>query len=110
LILLFNVEGLNTHIADIDMLLNDYKLHICILTSLGAAGKKFPEFIGYSRIFQIGTKSYEEVVILYQKDLKCSTVEKDFNFLLIEIQIPHESLLVGAVYVPPRSATTFSTI
>jgi hypothetical protein len=53
-ILLFNVEGLSTHTADVDLLLNDNKPHICILTGVGAAARKLPEFLGYSGISQIG--------------------------------------------------------
>ena len=39
-ILLFNVECLNTHIADVDLLLTQNKPHICILTGRRNCHKK----------------------------------------------------------------------
>ena len=110
LILLFNVQGLNTHITDVDLLLNETKPHICILTGVGAAARRLPEFPEYTGISQIGTNSFGGVAILYRKSLKCKTIEVDLNFLLIEIQIAKEPIYVGAVYVPPGSLPPFQLV
>lgn len=107
LILLFNVEGLNTHVADVDLLLNKYKPHICVLTGVGAAAKKLPEFAGYTGVAQIGTNSFGGVAFLYQKHLKCEILERERNYLSIELQTPLEKLIIGAVYVPPNSLPPF---
>ncbi|CAF1548972.1 unnamed protein product [Adineta ricciae] len=106
-VLLFNVEGLNTHLADVDLLLKQYNPHICILTGVGAATRKLPTFLGYVGISQTGTNSFGGVAILYQKHVKCKTIDSATNFLLIEAQLPTETVNIGAVYVPPGSLPLF---
>ncbi len=58
LILLFNVECLNTHTTDVDILIAEHKPHICILTGVGTATKSLPLFPGYTGISQKGTNSF----------------------------------------------------
>src|SRR4051794_34030296 len=41
-ILLYNVEGLNTHIADVDVLIAKQMPHICALTGIGDAVRNMP--------------------------------------------------------------------
>lgn len=107
LILLFNVEGLRTHVTDVDILLNKYKPHICILTGVGAATKNMPKFPGYAAHAQQGTNYFGGVAILCQEDLNCKIIKKELNFLLIELQTPVEPVLIGAMYVPPGSLPLF---
>lgn len=107
LILLFNVEGLNTHVSDMDILLTEHKPNICILTGVGAASKKLPEFVGYTGISQVGTNSFGGVAVLHQSSLQCTVVEKDLNFLLVEVQTAQDPVFIGAVYVPPGTLPPF---
>lgn len=108
LIILFNVQGLNTHMTDVNILLNEHKPHIFILTGVGAASKQLPQFNGYDGMAQIGTNAYGGVAILYQKHLKCKMIEKELNFLLIELQTPTIPVYIGAIYVPPGSLPPFN--
>jgi hypothetical protein len=107
LILLFNVECLNTHITDVDMLLAMHKPHMCILTGVGTATKSLPIFPGYTGISQAGTNAFGGVAILYQNFLKCKVIDKDLNFLPTEVETSNESVLIGAIYVPPGSLPPF---
>ena len=50
LVLLYNVEGLNTHISDVDILLSKYMPHVCILTGVGAAIRRNIPFPNYRSI------------------------------------------------------------
>ena len=70
LILLFNVECLNTHIADVDLLLARHKPHICILTGVGIATRKLPAFHGYTGIAQSGTNAFGGVAFFHRNLLK----------------------------------------
>jgi hypothetical protein len=107
LIILFNVECLNTHTTDVDVLIAAHKPHICILTGVGTATMNLPTFPGYTGISQKGTNSFGGVAILYQNFLKCKVIEKALNFLLVEVETSNENVLVGAVYVPPGSLPPF---
>ncbi|CAF1326623.1 unnamed protein product [Adineta steineri] len=86
---------------DVDILLNEHKPNICILTGVGAASRKLPEFVGYTGISQIGTNSYGGVAILHENFLKCKIIDKELNFILIEVETALKPILIGAVYVPP---------
>ncbi|CAF1278068.1 unnamed protein product [Rotaria magnacalcarata] len=107
LILLFNVECLNTHTEDVDILLSVNKPHICILTGVGTATKNLPSFPGYVGIAQKGTNPFGGVAILFQNILKYKVIEKDLNFLLVELETANETVSIGAVYVPPGSVPPF---
>jgi hypothetical protein len=104
---LFHVECWNTHTTDVDIVITVHKPHICILTGVGPATKSRPTFSGYTEISQKGTNSFGGVAIIYQNFLKCKVVEKDMNFLLVEVEVSNENVLVGAVYVPPGSLPPF---
>ena len=110
LILLFNVEGLRTHVTDVDILLNTHKPHVCILTGVVAAARSMVQFPGYTAYAQHGTNSYGGVAILYQDHLECKIVEREANFLLMGLQTPMEPVLIGAMYVPPSSLPPFQII
>ena len=103
-IILYNVESLNTHVADVDILLSCYKPHVCILTGIGIAIKKknisFPNYLSFS---QIGTNSFGGVMILYHASINCKIIDRDLNFILIEISTANHPIYVGGLYVPPRS-------
>ncbi|CAF2985277.1 unnamed protein product [Rotaria sp. Silwood2] len=84
LFLLYNVNSLNNHIADIDVLVNNHSPQICILTEIGkAVMKRIPHFPDYNTILQEGTNAFGEIET-----------------------IP-EPTSVGAVYVPPDSTPPF---
>ena len=107
LFLVYNVQGLNTHVADMDILLNNYRPHVCVLTGVGTAAKNLPSFSGYKGIAQTGTNSYGGVAILYENSLTCKVVERETNFLLLEVQTSGEPIHIGAIYVPPKSLPPF---
>jgi hypothetical protein len=107
LILLFNVEYLNIYTTDVDILLTTYNPHICILTGVESAAKRLPTFPGYTGIGQVGTNAFGGVAILYQNSLKCKIVDKELNFLLMEVETLSDSVLIGAIYVPPGSLPPF---
>ncbi|CAF4194733.1 unnamed protein product [Rotaria magnacalcarata] len=105
--LVYNVEGLNTHIMDIDILLNNHQPHICILSGVGAAVRRLPSFPGYKGITQSGSNSFGGVAIFHRDNLKCHVIERDVNFLVIEIYIAGEQIKIGEIYVPPSSPPPF---
>ena len=107
LFLVYNAEGLSTHLTDIDILLNNYRPQICILTEVGAAARNLPCFPGYQGLAQTGSNSFGGVVILYANNIKCKVVERDVNFLVMETIIAGEKLNIGAIYVPPNSPPPF---
>ena len=104
LILLFNVEGLRTHVTDVDILLNSHKPHVCILMGVGAAAKSMVRFPFYTAHTQHGTNSYEGVAILYQDHLECKIAQREATFL------PMEPVMIGAMYVSPSSLPPFPII
>ena len=106
-ILLFNVKGPHTHRMDAELLLNENKPHICILTGVGAAARKLPDSKDYTGISQVETNSFGGVVILYQRHMNCKLVDKDFKFLFVEAQILNEPIYIEAAYVPPGSLPPF---
>ena len=102
LFLLYNVNSLNSHIADMDAIINNYSPQILILTEVGkVALKKPPIFPDYHFIGQKGTNSFGGVAILCHNSIKYKEISKDLNFILIQIETIPEPTLVGAVYVPP---------
>ncbi|CAF4730825.1 unnamed protein product, partial [Rotaria sp. Silwood2] len=108
LFLLYNVNSLNNHIADIDVLVNNHSPQICILTEIGkAVMKKIPQFPDYNIILQEGTNAFGGVAFLIHKSIKYKIVTRELNFLLIEIETIPEPTCVGAVYVPPGSTPPF---
>ena len=107
LFLVYNVEGLSTHLADRDILLSMYRSHICILSEVGAAIKNLPSFPGYQGLVQAGSNSFGGVAILYANGMKCQVVERNVNFLVIETTVTGEKLKIGAIYVPPNSLPPF---
>ena len=109
-ILLFNVERLNTHMADVDLLLATQKPHMCILTGVGGATRNRPTFQGNAGVAQVGTNAYGGVAILHQNDLKCKVIDKNKNYLLTELKTVQETVLVGAVYVPPGCLPRFQLL
>ncbi|CAF3167810.1 unnamed protein product, partial [Rotaria sp. Silwood2] len=64
-------------------------------------------FSGYNGIAQPGSNSYGGVAILYSSKLKVKIVEKEINFLVVEIDIAGELVKIGAIYVPPLSYLPF---
>lgn len=106
-IILFNVECLNTHITDVGILLTEHKPHVCILTGVGTATKNLPTFPGYKGISQKGTNSFGGVAILFQNFLQYKIIEKDSNFILVELETSNETVIIGAIYVPPGSLPPF---
>jgi len=110
LLLLYNVEGLNTHVADVDILLSNHNPHICILTGVGAAVKKnftFPNYLSFS---QGGTNSFGGVMILYHQTIKCKISDADLNFILIETSLSNNPVYIGGIYVPPGSLPQFQLL
>ncbi|CAF3363915.1 unnamed protein product [Rotaria socialis] len=106
-IILFNVECLNTHTDDVDLILSKHAPHLCLLTGVGKATEKMPVFPGYTAITQAGTNSFGGKAVMYQKSLNCKVVEKETNFILCEVETTNAHLLIGVVYVPPGTLPPF---
>ncbi|CAM4855057.1 unnamed protein product [Rotaria socialis] len=105
--IVYNVEGLNMHITDIDILINNYRPHLFMLTGVGTATRNLPTFQDYSGVAQSGSNSYGGVAILYNSKLKLTVIEKEENFLVMEMLLNSEIIKVGAIYVPPSSYPPF---
>lgn len=99
---------MNTHVADVDILIANHQPNICILTGIGAAIRKTIKFDNYNTIAQHGTNAFGGVIILYQQHLKCKEIEKEANFLMIELTTSTDSINIGAVYVPPNTLPPFT--
>lgn len=110
LALVYNVEGLNTHITDVDILLNRYRPHICILTDVGATTKRLFIFPGYKGIEQESRNAFGGIAIIYGNKLKLSIIERDKKFLMIEISLANEQIRIGPIYVPPSTSPHFHLI
>ncbi|CAF4560693.1 unnamed protein product, partial [Rotaria magnacalcarata] len=109
-LLIYNVEGLNTHVADVDLLIANHQPNICILTEIGAAIRKQIKFPNYDTIAQHGTNAFGEVIILYQQHLKCKIIDTEANFLMIELTTNSEAINIGAIYVPPNTLPPFTLL
>ena len=107
LFLVYNVEGLSTHLADIDILLSMCRPHICILSEVGAAIKNLPSCLGYQGLAQAGSNSFGGVANLNANGMKCQVVERNVNLSVIETTVTGEKLKIGAIYVPPNSLLPF---
>ncbi|CAF4061927.1 unnamed protein product, partial [Rotaria magnacalcarata] len=107
---LVDQQGLNTHVANVDLLLSNYQPHICILTGVGTAIHKQIKFPNYHSISQPGTNSSGGVVILYQFHIECKVVEKYLNFLMIKLTSNHDDIHIGAIHVPPNSVPPFQLL
>jgi hypothetical protein len=108
LFLLYNVNSLNSHTADIDIILNKYAPQICLLNEIGkVALKKTINFPDHHLLVQEGTNSFGGVAILIHQSIKYKEIKRDKNFLLVEIESNPEPVLVGAVYVPPGTTPPF---
>ena len=108
IIVLWNCEGLRTHGHDLDELLSSHKPHLCILTGVGSQIRKLPAIPNYYWQSQEGTNSFGGVAILIHHKLKSSVIDREENCLLIELELLNNKLLLGAVYVPPRSYPPFT--
>ena len=106
--LLYNVNSLNTHIADMDIILSNHAPKICVLTQIGKTIlKKLPQFPDYHLLVQEGTNSFGGVGLLIHHSIKYKEVTRDLNFLMVEIETSAIPTLVGAVYVPPGKIPPF---
>jgi hypothetical protein len=109
-ILLFNIQCLSTHIADLDFLIATYTPQICILTGVGSKIKNPPHIPFYNWICQEGTNSFGGVAMIIHNSLKTKIVSQASNFILIEVTVLSESVLIGAIYVPPSSGIPFNLL
>ncbi len=80
LILLFNCECLSAHLNDLDILLSSYLPHVIVLTGVGS---------------QI------------RNSIKSKVIHAAENFLLVELNLAKSTILVGAVYLPPKTKPPF---
>ncbi|CAF4750800.1 unnamed protein product [Rotaria socialis] len=100
-LILYNCQCLSTHIADIDILLSTHIPQLLILTGVGSKIRNLPKIASYYWISQEGTNSFGGVAILLHDTLKTKVITREFDFLLIELDILPKPILLGAVYVPP---------
>ncbi|CAF4287555.1 unnamed protein product, partial [Rotaria sp. Silwood2] len=109
-VLLFNIQGLSTHIADLDCFIATYTPEICILTGVGSRIKNPAQIPFYNWICQDGTNSFGGVAMIIHNSLKTKIVLQAPNFILIELTILSESVLIGAIYIPPSSGIPFNLL
>ena len=108
LCLVYNVNSLNSHIADVDVILNNHTPQICILSEIGkAAIKAVPNFPNYKLIVQERTNSFGSVAILIHQSIHFKVVNRELNFILIEIETTLKPILIGAIYVPSGTNPPF---
>ena len=105
--LLWNCEGLSTHLADLDILLSYHSPHIIILTGVGKQIRQLPNIPYYYWHSQEGNTSFFGVAILVQQKLKSTVLKRSINFLLIELEISNQNINIAAVYVPPKDIPPF---
>ena len=74
-----NVEGLNTHLTDMDILLRYYQSHICILLGVGAASKSFRLFPDSSNLKHL---------------LKSNREKVDFNRIITIYELLYQLLMI----------------
>ena len=110
-LLLFNVESLNTHVADVDILLSCYRPHVYMLTGVGAAIKKknicFPNYFSFS---ESGTNALGGAMILYHASINCKLIDWNLNFIFMEISVSDNPIHVGGLYVPPDALLQFQLL
>jgi hypothetical protein len=109
-ILLFNIQCLSTHIPDLDILIAKFTPQICILTGVSIQIKKPPNIPFYNWICQEGTNSYGGVAMIIHNALKTKIILQVPNYILIELSILSESILIGAIYVPPKNYIPFNLL
>lgn len=63
--------------------------------------KKLPHISSYYWISQNGTNAVGGVAILVRETLKTKVIDRQSNFLLIELDLLPKPILMGAIYVPP---------
>ncbi|CAF1681552.1 unnamed protein product [Rotaria magnacalcarata] len=106
-VLLWNCEGLSTHLADLDILLSYHSPHIMILTGVGKQIRYLPKIPYYYWHSQEGDNSFGGVAILVHVKLKSTVLKTSINFLLIELEISNQKINIAAVYVPPKNTPPF---
>ncbi|CAF1120806.1 unnamed protein product [Adineta ricciae] len=99
----YNCEGLRTHTEDLDILLHEYTLQIVVLTGVGSMVKSLPNIPEYYWHGQKGTNSFGGVAILIHNSINSKVVAKRDNFLVVELELGTNEILLGAVYVPPEN-------
>lgn len=103
LILLYNCECLSTHVNDIDILLSKFLPHIVILTGVGSQIRKMPSVPHYYWYTSKGSNSFGGVAMLIHSSIKSKVIHAVENLLIVEVNMATIAILVGAVYVPPKS-------
>ncbi|CAF4356351.1 unnamed protein product, partial [Rotaria magnacalcarata] len=57
-----------------------------------------------------GTNAFGGVAIIIHNSLKTKTIVQAPNFILIELTVLSETILIGAIYVPPGSSVPFNLL
>ena len=87
-----------------------FKPQICILTGVGTQIKKPPNIPFHNWICQEGTNSYGDVAMIIHNSLKTKIILQVPDYILIELSILSESILIGAIYVPPKNPIPFNLL
>lgn len=106
-VLLWNCEGLRTHISDLDLLLSLYCPHMCILTGVGSLIHNLPNIPQYKWFSKEGSNSFGGVAILVHNHFSTTLIDESENFLLIQTTLMNEKIYIGAVYIPPKCILPF---
>lgn len=110
LFVVYNVQGLNTHITDLDVLINTHTPHICVLTGVGTATKKPPHIPGYTLLAQAGENAFGGVALLHRSSMKCKEIARESNLIIVETDVGKSPLRIGAIYVPPSTSPPYQTL
>ncbi|CAF4753840.1 unnamed protein product, partial [Rotaria magnacalcarata] len=106
-VILYNCEGLSTHMCDLDILLSSHLPHIVVLTGVGKQLRNMPKIPSFYWESVEGSNSFGGVAILLHQSISSKIIEKQENFLMLEIETENEKILLGGIYVPPKSKTPF---
>ena len=103
LILLYNCQSLRTHFIDLDILVSSYLPQIVVLTGIGKETSRLNTISQYQWESSPGDNSFGGVAILIHRSISSKIVEKDTNLVILEIETSNDKLLIGGIYVPPRT-------
>jgi hypothetical protein len=106
-ILVWNCEGLSTHLSDFHFLLTSYRPLIFILTGVEKQIRALQPVPNYKWFSQEGSNSFGGAAILVHQKLKCSIEDKSLNFILLNVEILKQKLYIAGVYIPPSSKSSF---
>ncbi|CAF5015348.1 unnamed protein product, partial [Rotaria magnacalcarata] len=96
-----------THQSSLQQLLNKQKLALNSALRVGKQLRNMPKIPSFYWESVEGSNSFGGVAILLHQSISSKIIEKQENFLMLEIETENEKILLGGIYVPPKSKTPF---